>query len=148
MASEFASRIVSTSKPTLSNAAAMRFALADAGLDPSEIDHVNAHGTGTPLNDIAEARAIDAVLGRGVPVVSTKGATGHMLGAAAAIEALFAIAAIERGQLPPSLGCAPRDPEIQLAISAEPRAHACRYVISNALAFGGSNASVIFGAAS
>jgi len=129
-------------------AAAMRFALADAGLDPSEIDHVNAHGTGTPLNDIAEARAIDAVLGRGVPVVSTKGATGHMLGAAAAIEALFAIAAIERGQLPPSLGCAPRDPEIQLAISAEPRAHACRYVISNALAFGGSNASVIFGAAS
>ena len=129
-------------------AAAMRFALEDAGLDPSQIDHVNAHGTGTPLNDSAEARAIDAVLGRRVPVVSTKAATGHMLGAAAAIEALFAIAAIERGQLPPSLGCAPRDPEIQLAISGEPRAHACRYVISNALAFGGSNASVIFGAAS
>ena len=129
-------------------AAAMRFALADAGLEPSQIDHVNAHGTGTPLNDIAEARAIDAVLGRNVPVVSTKGATGHMLGAAAAIEALFAIAAIVRGQLPPSLRCTPRDPEIHLAISAESRTQACRYVISNALAFGGSNASVIFGAAS
>jgi len=76
--------------------------------------------------------------------------TPHLVcdGAAAAIEALFAIAAIERGQLPPSLGCAPRDPEIHLEICGEPRAHACRYVVSNALAFGGSNASVIFGAAS
>jgi 3-oxoacyl-(acyl-carrier-protein) synthase len=69
-----------------------------------------------------------------------------MLGAAAAIEALFAIAAIERAQLPPSLGCEPRDPDIQLALSSKSRAHACRYVMSNALAFGGSNASVIFGA--
>lgn len=129
-------------------AAAMRFALEDAALDADQIDHVNAHGTGTPLNDIAEARAIAAVLGKQVPVVSTKGATGHMLGAAAAIEALFAIAAIERGQLPPSLGCTPRDPEISLALSSEPRAQVCRYVMSNALAFGGSNASVIFGAAS
>lgn len=128
-------------------AAAMRAALADAGLDASQIDHVNAHGTGTPLNDVAEARAIAAVLGREVPVVSTKGATGHMLGAAAAIEALFALTAIERGELPASLGCEPRDPEIQLALSSQPRTHACRYVMSNALAFGGSNASVIFGAA-
>jgi 3-oxoacyl-(acyl-carrier-protein) synthase len=126
----------------------MRFALADAGLDPSQIDHVNAHGTGTPLNDSAEARAIEAVLGRELPVVSTKGATGHMLGAAAAIEALFALAAIERGQLPPSLGSLPLDPAIQLRIVGEPLTHPCRYVISNALAFGGSNASVIFGAAS
>lgn len=128
-------------------ARAMRFALADAGLDPSQLDHVNAHGTGTPLNDSAEARAIEAVLGRELPVVSTKGATGHMLGAAAAIEALFSLAAIERRQLPPSLGALPLDPAIQLRIVSEPLAHPCRYVISNALAFGGSNASVIFGAA-
>jgi 3-oxoacyl-[acyl-carrier-protein] synthase I len=127
-------------------AVAMRLALEDAGLRADQIDHVNAHGTGTPLNDVAEARAIAAVLGTHVPVVSTKGATGHMLGAAAAMEAVFAIAAIERGQLPPSLGCDPQDPEVQLALNRATRAHGCRYVMSNALAFGGSNASVIFGA--
>jgi 3-oxoacyl-[acyl-carrier-protein] synthase-1 len=126
--------------------AAMQAALADAGLHPAQIDHVNAHGTGTPLNDVAEARAIESVLGCDVPVVSTKGATGHMLGAAAAIEAVFAIAAIERGQLPPSLGSTPRDPAVSLNIVSEACARACRNVISNALAFGGSNASVIFGA--
>jgi 3-oxoacyl-[acyl-carrier-protein] synthase-1 len=129
-------------------AAAMRLALEDAGLEANQLDHLNAHGTGTPLNDAAEARAIAKVLGGALPVVSTKGATGHMLGAAAAIEALFAIAAIERAELPPSLGCEPRDPEIQLALSSERRAHRCRYVMSNALAFGGSNASIIIGAAS
>ncbi|HET8934798.1 MAG TPA: beta-ketoacyl synthase N-terminal-like domain-containing protein [Polyangiales bacterium] len=127
-------------------AAAMRLALEDAGLDASQIDHLNAHGTGTQLNDAAEARAIESVLGLRVPVVSTKGATGHMLGAGAAMEAVFALAAIERGLIPPSLGCEPRDPEIKLAISEGVREHACRYVMSNALAFGGSNASVIFGA--
>jgi 3-oxoacyl-[acyl-carrier-protein] synthase I len=127
-------------------ALAMRSALEDAGLEAGQIDHVNAHGTGTPLNDVAEARAIEAVLGTRVPVVSTKGATGHMLGAAAAMEAVFAIAAIERAALPPSLGCDPRDPEVALSLSGQARAQRCRYVLSNALAFGGSNASVIFGA--
>lgn len=127
-------------------AAAMRLALAAAGLDSSQVDHVNAHGTGTPLNDAAEARAIEAVLGTRVPVASTKGATGHMLGAAAAMEAVFALAAIERGQLPPSLGCDPRDPEIKLELCEATQAQTCRHVMSNALAFGGSNASVIFGA--
>jgi len=126
--------------------AAMRAALQDAGLSASDIDHVNAHGTGTPLNDAAEARAIESVLGCDVPVVSTKAATGHMLGAAAAIEAVFAIACIERGQLPPSLGCDPRDPALRLNLVTQARAQRCRNVISNALAFGGSNASVIFGA--
>jgi 3-oxoacyl-[acyl-carrier-protein] synthase-1 len=129
-------------------AAAMRLALEDAGLAASQIDHVNAHGTGTPLNDVAEARAIATVLGNAVPVVSTKAATGHMLGAAAAIEAVFALAAIERGQVPRSLGCEPRDPLVALDLCSEARSVDCRYVMSNALAFGGSNASVIFGAAS
>jgi 3-oxoacyl-[acyl-carrier-protein] synthase-1 len=127
-------------------AEAMRLALQDAGLLPGQIDHVNAHGTGTALNDSAEARALEQVLGTTLPVVSTKAATGHMLGAAAAIEAVFAIAAIERGAVPPSLGCEPRDPAIGLNISGESRAHRSRFVMSNSLAFGGSNAAVIFGA--
>lgn len=129
-------------------AAAMRDALRDAGVRADQIDHVNAHGTGTALNDSAEARAIEAVFGVEVPVASTKGATGHMLGAAAAIEAVFSVAAIERGCVPPSLGCEPRDPAIGLQIVTRARELACRYVISNALAFGGSNASVVFGARS
>lgn len=126
-------------------ATAMQLALQDAGVTADQIDHVNAHGTGTPLNDVAEARAIEAVLGKQVPVASTKGATGHMLGAAAAVEAVFAIAAIERGVVPPSLGSQPRDPAVALQIAAEARALPCRFVMSNALAFGGSNAAVIFG---
>jgi len=125
---------------------AMLAALNDAGLSAGEIDHINAHGTGTPLNDVAESRAIDQVFGRSVPVAATKAATGHVLGAAAALEAVFAIAAIERGQLPPTLHSEPRDPAVALRIETTPIAHRSRHVLSNAFAFGGSNACVIFGA--
>lgn len=125
--------------------AAMRLALCDAGIAAEQIDHVNAHGTGTPLNDVAEARAIQTVFGDHVPVVSTKGATGHMLGAAAAVEAVFAVAAIERASIPPGLGSQPRDPSIGLDIPERARSQRCRFVLSQALAFGGSNAAVIFG---
>jgi 3-oxoacyl-[acyl-carrier-protein] synthase-1 len=128
--------------------AAMHAALAAAGLQAEQIDHVNAHGTGTPLNDAAEARAIATLFGRRVPVASTKGYTGHMLGAAAAMEAVFAIAAIERSVVPRSLGSDPADPALELRLSGEAERHACRYVLSNAFAFGGSNAAVVFGAAS
>ena len=123
---------------------AMRLALAAAELEPSAIDHVNAHGTGTPLNDAAEGRAIAALFGSSVPVASTKGYTGHMLGAAAAIEAVFAIAAIERGSSPASLGSDPRDAAFEIQLNERARQHACRHVLSNAFAFGGSNASLLF----
>jgi 3-oxoacyl-[acyl-carrier-protein] synthase-1 len=127
--------------------AAMRGAIAQAGLTPDDIDHVNAHGTGTPLNDQAEARAIEALFGTRVPVAATKGFTGHALGAAASLEAVFAIAALERQALPLSLGAAPLDPDVRIAISASARELRCRHVLSNAFAFGGSNAAVVFGAA-
>jgi 3-oxoacyl-(acyl-carrier-protein) synthase len=125
----------------------MRGAIAQAGLTPDDIDHVNAHGTGTPLNDQAEARAIEALFGTRVPVAATKGFTGHALGAAASLEAVFAIAALERQALPLSLGAAPLDPDVRIAISASARELRCRHVLSNAFAFGGSNAAVVFGAA-
>src|SRR5690606_17624668 len=89
---------------------AMERALAQAGCDASAVDHVNAHGTGTPLNDIAESKAISRVFGDEVPVVSTKGYTGHALGGAGAIGAVFSIIAIEEGFLPASLGATPLDP--------------------------------------
>lgn len=127
---------------------AMRKALDAAGLEAAQIDHVNAHGTGTPLNDAAEARALASVFGRRVPVASTKAYTGHMLGAAAAIEAVFAIAALERACVPRSLGSDPADPTFEIQLSALAHPHACRHVLSNAFAFGGSNAAVVFGAPS
>jgi 3-oxoacyl-[acyl-carrier-protein] synthase-1 len=127
--------------------AAMRAALADAGVRATDIDYVNAHGTGTLQNDEAEAIAIEALFGSELPVVSTKGFTGHMLGAAASIEAVFAIAALERAQLPQNLGADPADPKLHIHIPVSAFARTCRYVLSNAFAFGGSNAAVLFGAA-
>lgn len=94
--------------------AAMQAALADAGLSASDIDHVNAHGTGTVRNDVAEARAIAHVLGKSVPVVSTKSYTGHMLGAGGATEAVFSLVALEQQWIPQNLGLDPVDPEIEL----------------------------------
>jgi len=129
-------------------AAAMRSALAQAGLHPADVGHVNAHGTGTAKNDTIEARAIEAVLGAEVPVVSTKGATGHTLGAAGAIEAAFAALALEEGWIPPSLGASPRDPEVNVAINEARRPLRCRAVLSNSFGFGGSNVAVLLGAAS
>jgi 3-oxoacyl-[acyl-carrier-protein] synthase-1 len=126
--------------------AAMRAALERAGLAPQDIDHVNAHGTGTALNDQAEARALDALFGTRVPVSATKGFTGHALGAAASLEAVFAIAAIERQLLPGSRGADTLDPSLRIALQASAQPLRCRHVLSNAFAFGGSNAAVVFGA--
>jgi len=127
--------------------AAMRGALAQAGLHPAEVGHVNAHGTGTAKNDTIEARAIESVFGAKVPVVSTKGATGHTLGAAGAIEAAFAIVALEEGWIPPSLGASPRDPEVTLTVNEVRLALRCRAVLSNSFGFGGSNVAVLLGVA-
>jgi 3-oxoacyl-[acyl-carrier-protein] synthase-1 len=125
---------------------AMRRALEEAGLAPHDIDHINAHGTGTKLNDAVEAKAIQSLFAGDIPVVSTKGFTGHTLGAAGATEAVFAIMAIEDQRIPGSLGADPRDPAISLTIPTHSQSHACAHVLSNSFAFGGNNVSVIMGA--
>ncbi|HVP66836.1 MAG TPA: beta-ketoacyl-ACP synthase [Anaeromyxobacteraceae bacterium] len=125
--------------------AAMRDALEDAGIASCDVDCVNAHGTGTQANDRIEAAAIGDVLGDRVPVASTKAYTGHLLGAAGATEAVFSIAAIERGFIPESLGASPVDPEIRIAIAREPLRRPVRRALSNSFAFGGANVSLLFG---
>jgi len=122
---------------------AMRGALAQASRSPEDIDHVNAHGTGTRLNDVAEAKAISALLGDSVPVVSTKGFTGHTLGAAAALEFAFAACAVEEGWIPPSLGADSVDPEISLTIPNRVTRGSFRRVLSNSFAFGGNNVCLL-----
>ena len=126
---------------------AMEEALTQAGLPAAEVDHVNAHGTGTPANDLPEARAISAVLGDAVPVASTKGYTGHLLGAAGATEAVLAALSIVHGFLPRSLGAEPVDPGVTIAICRAAAERRVRTVISNSFAFGGSNVSLLLGAA-
>jgi 3-oxoacyl-[acyl-carrier-protein] synthase-1 len=125
---------------------AMERALAEAGCTAGEIDHVNAHGTGTRLNDVAEANAIDSLLGRDVPVVSTKSYTGHMLGAAGGTEAAFATMAIQDGFIPASLRADPVDEKIAIRIAVESIDGRVNRVLSNSFAFGGNNVSVIIGA--
>jgi len=127
--------------------AAMRAALADAGLDAGEIDYINLHGTATPTNDLAEDRAVASVFGTQTPSSSTKGATGHTLGAAGGVEALIAMLAIEHGLMPAGLNVQRRDPELLLNYLTDNRAAPVRRVLSNSFGFGGSNASLVFGAA-
>lgn len=127
---------------------AIRAALADAGLAPSEVQHVNAHGTSTPLNDVAEARVLHRVLGEGVVVTSTKGVTGHALGAAGAIEAAYTVLAVEHGRVPPTANLDSQDPEVELDVVAK----ACReqrveVAMSDSFGFGGQNAVLVVSAA-
>ena len=135
--------------PTGKNPArAMRNAFADAGIDPSEIDYINAHGTSTPLGDASETRVIKLAAGeevaRGIPISSTKGATGHCLGAAGAVEALFSILAIRDGKLPPTINYEVEDPECDLDyIPNESRDADVRVAVSNSFGFGGHNASIV-----
>ncbi len=126
---------------------AMQAALDEAGFAAEAVDYINGHGTGTELNDAAEARAIAAVFGEEVPVVSTKGFTGHMLGAAGATEAVFAIVAIEQGWIPANLGAEPVDPELPIRVNRERADRRCRVVMSNSFGFGGSNVAVVLEAA-
>lgn len=124
----------------------MQLALEDAGLQPSEIKQINAHGTSTPLNDSAEAQAIAAVFGdRSVPVVSIKGVTGHPLGAAGALEAAAVLLSIEKSLIPPTAGTTVIDPEMNIdVVIGEPRTWTPGPTISNNFGFGGHNGSVIF----
>jgi 3-oxoacyl-[acyl-carrier-protein] synthase II len=129
-------------------ARAMTMAFSDAGIDPSEIDYINAHGTSTPLGDAAETRVIKLALGeenaRNTPVSSTKGATGHCLGAAGAVEAIFSVLAVEHGVLPPTINYDDPDPECDLDyIPNESREADVRTAVSNSFGFGGHNATIV-----
>jgi 3-oxoacyl-[acyl-carrier-protein] synthase II len=125
---------------------AMRRALEDAGLAPSDVQYVNAHGTSTPLNDSNEIRAIKAVFGphaTGLNVSSTKSSTGHMLGAAGAVESIFSALAIRHGIIPPTINLQTPDPECDLDCTANtPVRREVHAVLSNSSGFGGHNASI------
>ncbi len=125
--------------------ACMQLALADAGLTPADIKQINAHGTSTPLNDAAEAAAVAAVFGPGtVPVTSTKGVTGHALGAAGALEAVAVLLSMAKGLIPPTAGTTQLDEgfEIDVVLGAA-RPWTPGPTMSNSLGFGGHNGSII-----
>ncbi len=126
----------------------MEAALANARVSASDVDYVNAHGTGTAFNDAMEARAIRAALGPHADpiVVSTKGYVGHTLGAAGAIEAVFVLESLQNGWTPASAGADPLDPAIGLNVPAAACEIDLRVALSNSFAFGGSNVSIVFGA--
>lgn len=131
---------------------AIRNALSMAGLDQTQIGYVNAHATSTAVGDTAEIAALAAVFqnrGKDLSISSTKSATGHLLGAAGALEAVFSIKALETGQLPPTINL--EDPIDEAApfdlVPNQPRAKAIDYALSNSFGFGGVNAAVIFGKA-
>ncbi|MDH6199069.1 3-oxoacyl-(acyl-carrier-protein) synthase [Mycobacterium frederiksbergense] len=119
-----------------------------AGLTPADIDHVNAHATGTVFGDQAEARALHNALGKHVPAVyAPKAALGHSMGSAGAVEAVLTVQALRDGIIPPTLNLKNRDPEIDLDVVAdEPRRGHYRYAISDSFGFGGNNVVLAFGA--
>lgn len=126
---------------------AMEAALSSAGFEPTQIDYLNLHGTGTRSNDAAEGKAVAGLFGRGVPCSSTKGATGHTLGAAGAVEAVVCALALEHGLLPGSPNTETPDPAIAIDYLLAPRPGQPRRVLNNSFGFGGSNCSLVFGVA-
>ncbi len=128
-------------------AAAMRGALASAGLRAADVDYLNLHGTGTPGNDAAEDLAVCAVFGSALPCSSTKGFTGHTLGAAGGVEAAIALLALQHGCMPAGLHVREPDPALHAGYLHAPRTQALRVVASNSFGFGGSNCCLLFGAA-
>ena len=131
----------------LGAAMAMGRALASAGLGESGIDYVNLHGTATPVNDISEDQGLMKVFSGSPPCSSTKGFTGHTLGAAGIVEAVFCCIALQDQYIPPSLNTRELDHRIQSNILLQGREQQLNYVMSNSFGFGGSNASLIFGVA-
>ena len=126
--------------------AAMKGALGDAGLTPSDIDYVNLHGTGTIDNDLSEAKAFNGLFDKEKPLVSSvKGAFGHSLSAAGAIEAVVSAKCIETGIAPANVGCHIPDPKLNLHPLKESTHASIKTVLSNAFGFGGSNASLVIG---
>jgi 3-oxoacyl-[acyl-carrier-protein] synthase II len=123
---------------------ALRTALADAGLGPSAVDHVNAHGTSTPLGDVIEARVLRRVLGDRPVVTSTKGVTGHALAASGAMEAAYTALALARRSVPPTANLTELDPRVELdVVTGAPRAAPIDVGVSTSLGFGGHNAALV-----
>ncbi len=140
---------ITSPDPTGAGAArAMELAIKEAGVRPSEISYINAHGTATHANDEGESKAINQVFGSDshVRVSSTKGMTGHLLGAAGAIEAVLTVVALQNGQLPLNIGCFNQDPKcsVNLVTAENSDASNARYAISNSFGFGGHNAVLAF----
>ena len=131
-------------------ARAMLAAMADAELVPSDVDYINAHGTSTPANDKTETTAIKTAFGDlayDIPVSSTKSMTGHLLGAAGAIESIACLLAIRDGVIPPTINYATPDEECDLDyVPNEARAVPIRTAMTNSFGFGGHNVSLVFGA--
>jgi len=127
----------------------MRQALRDAEVDPGAVKYINAHGTSTPVGDKTETASIKEVFGSrayGIPVSSTKAATGHMLGAAGTVEAIICLKAIENGILPPTLNLEEKDPECDLDyVPGQPREGKIDVALSNSFGFGGQNATLVLG---
>lgn len=132
-------------------AACMRLALESAAIGPEDVNYINAHGTGTPLNDLMETRAIKTVFGsfaHSVPISSTKSVTGHLLGAAGALEAAFCILAMRQGIIPPTVNLDNPDPACDLDYVPHVARHApLEIALSNSFGFGGHNVALIFGRA-
>jgi 3-oxoacyl-[acyl-carrier-protein] synthase II len=133
----------------LNPARALRMALTDAGVDVAEVGYVNAHGTSTPAGDAAETRVLKLALGEekayATPVSSTKGATGHTLGASGALEAIFTVLALQRGVLPPTINQTSADPDCDLDyIAHTAREEQVEVAISNSFGFGGHNTALVF----
>ena len=126
--------------------AAIRDALADAGLGPADVDHVNAHGTGTPENDKMESLGLMSVIGdrmRTVPISSNKSMIGHTLTAAGAIEAVISLLTIRYGRIPPTINYRVPDPALPLDVVAEAREAPVSRVLSNSFGFGGQNTCLV-----
>ncbi|GAB2519476.1 beta-ketoacyl-[acyl-carrier-protein] synthase family protein [Nocardiopsis aegyptia] len=123
---------------------AVRAALADGGVAPAEVGHVNAHGTSTPLNDVTEAALIRRVYGEGPAVTSTKGVIGHLIGAAGAVETAYTVLAVERGVVPPTANLDAVDPDVGVDVVAkEQRRVGIEAAVSHSFGFGGQNAAVL-----
>lgn len=138
-----------TSPSSEGPARAMKMTLKDSGLAPEEIDYVNAHGTSTPVGDLNELRAIKMALGekaaKQLSISSTKSMTGHLLGASAAIEAIFCIKALHHNFIPPTINIENLDPECDLDVTPNTgKQKEISVAMSNAFGFGGTNASIIF----
>jgi len=129
-------------------AIAMQKALEEGGVDPAEVDHINAHGTSTYLNDLCETRAIKTVFGaqaKNIAICGNKGQIGHLLGAAGGVEAVFSVMTLSTGVIPGTVNQLVADPECDLDYCAEgPRQKQARFALSNSFGFGGTNACLLF----